>query len=646
MMPGMYATEEFEQKFTYEGSDLGATWCPEKTKFRVWAPAADAVAVQLYESGTPDRDDLIEKIEMREDVNGTWIAEKQGDLNGTYYTYEVIRDGVSKSACDPYARTTGVNGRRAMVIDLSSTDPKGWDKDCNPHAGENYTDAVIYELHVRDLSADKSAGISHVGKYLGLIEEGTTNHAGMPTGLAHMKDLGITHVHLLPCYDFGSVDEAKPETPQFNWGYDPVNYNVPEGSYATDPYNGAVRVAEMKQMVQGLHNNGISVILDVVYNHVYDSADFCFNRIVPGYFSRINEDGTYANGSECGNDTASERSMVRKYIVESVKYWADEYHIDGFRFDLVGLLDTKTINEIVAEVHKDHPDVIFYGEGWSLNTSLTKEGYELATQTNSAGTPDFAYFNDAIRDGLKGHVFDTDTKGFVSGGENFEDVIAGAFLGASDWCSSPSQTVNYASCHDNMTLIDRITNSTPDVSAKDRIRMNNLAAAVYMNAQGIPFMQAGEEMLRTKKTASGELVENSYASPDDVNSLKWDTLQEEEYKNVYAYYKGLIAFRKAHPALRMTDAGEVAANLTRVEKMDPGVVAFEMRGGANGDDAKGIFFVFNSSKEEKKICLPQGKWNIYINDKTAGTQVIDSANGEVTVARISAMVLVKDEETL
>lgn len=521
IMPNIYSTEKFEKEFTYSGSDLGATYTPEKTTFRVWAPTADAVTLNLYGSGTPGTDDLVEQLPMTAYVNGTWIAEKEGDLNGTYYTYLVSVGGNENEACDPYARTTGVNGKRAMILDLASTDPDGWENDTNPNAGMTYNDAVIYELHVRDLSSDESSGIQNTGKFLGLTETGTTTASGIPTGLDHMKDLGITHVHLLPVYDYASVDETQSDKPQFNWGYDPENYNVPEGSYSTDPYNGAVRVAEMKQMVKALHDNQISVIMDVVYNHVYNASDFCVNQIVPGYFSRVNEDGTYSNGSDCGNDTASERSMVRKYIVDSVKYWADEYHIDGFRFDLVGLIDTETINEVVTEVHKTHPDVIFYGEGWTMDTAVTKDGYKMTTQPNSTDVPGFAFFSDTLRDALKGHVFYTTRKGYVSGAADLADTVKGCFLGqADDWCTTPSQSINYASCHDNMTLLDRITKSTPGASKEDHIRMNNLSASIYMTAQGIPFLQAGEEMLRAKIDASGDFVENSYNSPDSVNSIK------------------------------------------------------------------------------------------------------------------------------
>lgn len=648
VMPDYYGTDEFESKYTYEGDDLGAVWTKEKTIFRVWAPTAESVKVNLYESGTEGTDDLLEQITMTEDVNGTWVAEKEGDLNGTYYTYSVTVKGTTNEACDPYARTTGVNGKRAMVIDLDSTDPEGWENDSDPHADENINDAVIYELHVRDLSTDESAGITNVGKFLGLTETGTTTEGGVSTGLDHIKDLGITHLHLLPVYDYGSVDETKLDTAQFNWGYDPVNYNVPEGSYSTDPYNGEVRVKEMKEMVQTLHQNDISVIMDVVYNHVYSASDFCFNLIVPDYFSRTDENGAYSSGSGCGNDTASERSMVKKYIVDSVCYWADEYHIDGFRFDLVGLLDTETINAIIEEVHKDHPNVIFYGEGWTMDTTLTKDGYTLTTQVNSTETPEFAFFSDTIRDLLKGSVFDTTETGYVSGAEGCEEDLVKCFMGLDgDWCTTPSQAVHYASCHDNLTLMDRIARSTASDSREDRIRMNNLAAAIYMTSEGIPFMQAGEEMLRSKVKADGGFDENSYASSDAVNSLKWSDLEEEEYQDVYNYYKGLIAFRKAHAALRLSTAEETTANITVVDGLEANVVAFDIDGAVDEGASDGIFVIFNANKEETEVSLPEGNWNVYINDTQAGTEAIETiTTGSVTVAPISAMVLVKEDKVV
>ncbi len=639
----LYSSEEFEAKFTYTGSDLGAVWTKEATAFRVWAPTADAVKVNLYQGGTAGVDDLLEQLDMTPDANGTWVAQKSGDLNGVYYTYQVEVNGQSNEACDPYARTTGVNGQRAMVIDLESTNPEGWDRDVDPHYGKNVTDAIIYELHVRDLSSDSSSGIANTGKFLGLIEEGTVNSQGVPTGLDHMKALGITHLHLLPSYDYASVDETDPEAP-FNWGYDPVNYNVPEGSYSTDPYHGEVRVKEMKQMIKGLHDNGISVILDVVYNHVYDAGQFCFNRIVPGYFSRINEAGVYSNGSYCGNDTASERSMVKKFIVDSVKYWADEYHMDGFRFDLVGLIDTETILECMEEVHKTHPNVIFYGEGWTMSTQMTKAGYTMTTQANSTQVPGFAFFSDTIRDSMRGPVSKNNESGYLAGKGGHTSTIRDAFMGKATWCKSPAQTVNYASCHDNMTLYDRLTMSVPDATVEERIRMNNLAAAIYMTSQGIPFIHAGEEMLRSKPLWNGGFDHNSYKSSDKVNSLKWDDLNDPQYQDVVAYYTGLIAFRKAHPALRMTDAQEVEAHITSLPGLDFNVVGCHISSGANGEENE-IVAIFNPRRSETVVTLPEGEWRVCINGEDAGTAALGSAQGEVTVEPISAMVLVKGDWT-
>ncbi len=644
VMPIIFSTEKFEEQYTYTGDDLGATYTKEKTAFRVWAPTADAVAVRLYKSGTAGTDDLLEEIPMTADVNGTWVAEKTGNINGIYYTYLVDVGGSQNEACDPYARTTGVNGKRAMVIDLDSTDPEGWENDVNPNAGKTFNDAIIYELHIRDLSVDENSGITNRGKYLGLTETGTTNGEGVSTGIDHIKELGVTHVHLLPVYDFGSVDESKLDVAQFNWGYDPVNYNVPEGSYSTDPYNGIVRVVEFKEMVKAMHDNGLGVIMDVVYNHVYNAGEFCFNKIVPQYFSRIDENGAYSNGSGCGNDTASERSMVKKYIVDSVKYWADEYHIDGFRFDLVGLIDIETINEVMEEVHKTHPDVVFYGEGWTMSTNITKFGYKMATQTNSKQTPGFAYFSDTIRDALKGSVFNNKETGYISGASGKETILEKCFIGlAPSWCSTPSQSINYASCHDNMTLFDRIVNSTPDASREDQIKMNNLAAAIYMTSQGVPFMQAGEEMLRSKPKATGGFDENSYSSSDAVNNLKWADLNSEEYQKVFEYYKGLIAFRKEHAALRMTNAEDVKANITAMEGLDKNVLAFQINGGVNGEVADNLFVIFNANETKTEIELPEGKWNVYINGEKAGTEVLKTVKGKVTVEPISAMVLCQDD---
>ncbi len=639
-IPNIYSTESFEKEYTYEGKDLGAVWTKDLTTFKVWAPTADSLSVNLYKSGNEEADDLIERLEMMRGEKGVWTASKSGNLNGVYYTYTAVVGGTENEAVDPYARTTGVNGKRAMVIDLDSTDPEGWDKDKDPHYDMPINDAIIYELQIRDLSSSNSSGIKNKRKYLGLIETGTKTEGGVSTGLDHIKELGITHLHILPFYDFGSIDENN-SLATFNWGYDPVNYNVPEGSFSTDPKNGEVRVKEVKEMVKGLHDNGISVVMDVVYNHVYNSAEFCFNKLVPGYFSRVDDNGKYSNGSGCGNDTASERSMVKKYIVDSVKYWADEYHIDGFRFDLVGLIDTETMNEVIKTVHEDHPNVIFYGEGWTMSTAVTKEGYSMTTQVNSKMVPDMAFFSDDMRDTLKGSVFSTTSLGYVSGLTGVTDKLTSYYMADPNWTDEPAQMVQYASCHDNNTLIDRITCSTPDASREDRIAMNNLAAAIYLTARGIPFMQAGEEMLRTKVNSDGSFNSNSYNAPDKVNQLKWNNLDEEEYRNVFEYYKGLIEFRKAHAALRASDHDVIKSSMRRLTGTEDNVIAVETDGKASGDCADSIIVIFNSNKKETEVTLPDGKWSICVDKEKAGVEKLGTAKGSVTVPAISAMVLVK-----
>ncbi len=622
----LYTCEAFEHTYTYRGNDLGAVYTPEKTTLRVWAPTAQTMTVNLYTNGDPAvQPGPVAQAAMMRDVNGTWAAMLPGDRSGTYYTYLADHGHDTVEACDPYARTTGVNGHRAMILDLAATNPDGWAQDCDPHGGNAITDAVIYELHLRDLSADNDSGIRNACKYLGLAETGTKTSSGIPTGLDHIKDLGITHIHLLPIYDFGSVDESKPELPQYNWGYDPVNYNVPEGSYATDPYDGAVRVRELKQLVKTLHDNGISVIMDVVYNHVYERDDFCFNRLVPGYFCRPD-----SNGSACGNDTASERRMVSKYIVDSVTYWADEYHIDGFRFDLVGLIDTDTINAVIASVHARCPNVLFYGEGWEMDTKVTRP-CAMTTQRNAHLTPKFAFFSDTMRDMLKGSVFD-EGMGFVSGAQGQEGLLRQCFRGLPDWCPSPAQTVNYASCHDNHTLMDRITLSTPGVSRENRVKMNLLSAAICLLSQGIPFFQAGEELLRSKPLPSGGFDHNSYQSPDCINAIRWGDLGKEECQKTFRYYRGLIAFRKANDTLRLTSKEEVDAAVSDITGLDANVVGFRV---------KDLLIVFNANDRNVSIPLPAGNWDVYIAGDHAGTEVLRSVSGTATCAPISALVLKK-----
>ena len=629
-----YSSRAFEEQFTYEGHDLGAVWSPEKTTFRVWAPTAQAVAVNLYRSGNHPAEDLLARIPMTRDVQGTWVAQRVGDLNGIYYTYLVTVEGRQVEACDPYAVTTGVNGHRAMVLNMASTNPEGWEADRNPFQGQSICDAFLYELHVRDLSSSRFSHIRHNGKFLGLTETGTKTRGGHPTGLDHIKSLGITHLHLLPVFDYGYTDERS-WRPEYNWGYDPVNFNVPEGSYATDPTHGAVRVAEMKQMVKALHENGISVVMDVVYNHVYDAMDFCFNRIVPGYFSRISN-GTFSNGSCCGNDTASERSMVRKYIVDSVNYWADEYHIDGFRFDLVGLLDVETINEIVRTVSKKHPKTIFYGEGWDMATAVTKENCPLAIQRNSGIMPGFSFFSDTIRDLVRGSVFYHDQKGFVSGGQCPKEQLEACFLGMPHWASQPYQSVNYVSCHDNNTLFDRIAISVPEDSFENLVKRNQLAAAFSFLSQGVPFFQAGEELLRTKPGKRGGYDENSFRSPDRVNAIKWNTLDLEAYQQNLNFYKGLIAFRKAHPVLRLTTREAVHRCVHPHHLESPYGVAFLLE-----EQDQELIAIFNGDTQAMTVDLPEGEWQVFIRQGQAGTEPVGSVSGRVEVPALSPLVLGK-----
>lgn len=628
----LYETEDFEKKYTYDGNDLGAYRSDEATTFKVWAPTAESVALKLYKSGNAAADDGIGTYAMSGDGSGVWSVKIGRDLDGVYYTYTADFGDFANEACDPYAKAVGVNGKRAMVIDLDRTNPSGWKSDCNPNCGKNPTDAVIYELHIRDLSADLSSGIKNIGKFLGLTEIGTVNSEGIPTGLDHIADMGITHLQLTPVYDYATVDESKPEVPQYNWGYDPLNYNVPEGSYSTDASDGAARVKEFKQMVQAVHRRGISVVMDVVYNHTY-GADYCFNMLVPGYFHRPG-----SNGSECGNDVASERPMVRKFIVDSLVYWAKEYHIDGFRFDLVGLIDTETIRQARAELDKINSSIILYGEGWDMKTLTVKKDVDLAIQRNVGDIGNFAMFNDTLRDAVKGSMFDEEQTGYINGNYDMKEILSDCTAGKTEWSSLPYQHINYVSCHDNRTLWDEITVSNPDMSFEDRVRKNLLAAAIIFTSQGIPFIFAGEEFLRSKQNADGTINENSYNAPDSVNSIKWDDLNKKEYKDVRAYYKGLIAFRKAHPALRRMESAGAFYDFSG--KTKDSVIAYGLAP-CGGEPSDGIFVIYNASDTEEIIKLPKGKWQICIKGNRAGCESLGEATDSVKAERMSATVLVK-----
>lgn len=647
-----FSTEEFEEAFTYTGDDLGASYTKKATTFRVWAPTASKVKVNFYKKGSGRN--LLTSEKMEKDVKGTWVYTASGDKKNLYYTYSVTVDGNTQEAVDPYAHATGINGKRGMVIDLDATDPEGFAQDTKPEY-KAMTDASIYELHIRDFSVDEESGMKHKGKYLALTETGTKNQAGDSTGLDYLKKLGITHLHLLPVYDFASVDETKED--EYNWGYDPLNYNVPEGSYATDASDGNVRVKEYKQMVKSLHENNIRVVMDVVYNHTYNIEDSNFQKIVPDYYFR-KENGSYTNGSGCGNETATERAMMRKFIVDSVVYWAKEYHVDGFRFDLMGVVDIETMNQVRQALDEIDPTILVYGEGWTGGESGYDESKRLV-KSNMNKVEGIAAFSDDFRDGLKGDVFKAEDTGFISGKDAYKEDVKLGIVGATAhrqidqealnksseaWANAPSQCINYVSCHDNLTLWDKLQVSVGDRSEEERKAMNKLAAAMTYTSQGIPFMQAGEEFLRTKPSASDAdaFDDNSYHSPDSTNSLKWGQVSSEA--DMVAYYKGLIAFRKAHNALRMTSASDIQNNLA-FRKTEGNSIVYTISGSPNGEVADSIMVIHNGNEKALQLDLPKGKWNVYINAEKAGTKVLETCQDSVTVDGISTMVLVRESTT-
>lgn len=639
------------QKFDYEvytGNDLGAVYSPKMTRFKVWAPEAESVKLNLYKQG--EGDNLIEQHIMKKSANGTYVFEKQGDCNGIYYTYTVVNHGEEQEAVDPYTKAAGVNGQRGMVINLAKTNPQGFELDGyrNP---EHITDAIIYEGSVRDFTMDESSGVFHNGKFLGLTEANTTNHFGEATALDYISGLGVTHVQILPAFDFETVDE-KNQKAQYNWGYDPDNYNVPEGSYAVSPYDGAVRIQEMKQMVLALHSRGIGVIMDVVFNHTYRRDDSNLQKIVPGYYYRSDETG-YTNGSGCGNEVASDRPMVQKLIVDSLIYWAKEYHIDGFRFDLMGVLDIDTMNVIAERLKEIRPDIYLYGEGWNGGPSSLAEE-KRAFKASAKKMPGIGMFNDDIRDTIKGSVFYDDHLGFVNGGTHLENAlrygITGAVAhpqvdydayGSKPWAKEPGQSINYVSCHDNYTLWDKLSVSCPEASEEKKKAMNRLCAAIVFTSQGVPFIQAGEEFLRSKPLPEKKgFAENSYNMPDTVNSIKWDNIHE--YPDMIAYYKGLMALRKAHPVFRMQSEAEMTQNLCFLSDTPENVVAYLLKGKGADDTPENILVIFNGNDEEILCNLPEGKWKILVDDKTAGADGKKNISEKADVKPLSALVLEKE----
>ncbi|ULC59085.1 type I pullulanase [Flaviramulus sp. BrNp1-15] len=622
-------------------TNLWLEYSKTSTVFKLWSPTAENVKLNLYKNGfdgTP-----YETHELSPFANKIWSKQFDGDLAGTYYTYQIMIDNKwLEETPGIYAQAVGVNGKRAMVVDLESTNPNKWNEDQGPKL-KYPNEAIIYELHIRDMTIHPQSGSSMPGKYLGLVEEGIKGPNGIATGIDHLKEMGITHVHLLPTYDHYSINETKLDTPQFNWGYDPQNYNVPEGSFSSNPNNGDVRIKEFKTMVKTFHDNGIGVILDVVYNHTGRTKNSNFNLEAPDYYYRFWEDGKPSDASACGNETASEKEMMRKFIKESVTYWAKEYHLDGFRFDLMGIHDITTMNEVADAVKKVNPNIFIYGEGWTAGDSpLPVE--DRALKQHITKMPQITAFSDDIRDGLKGSVFDDSSTGFVSGAKNTEESVKFGIVGAiqhpqinykavnysnAPWANEPWQSMSYVSCHDNHTLYDKLKVSRKDADEATIIAMNKLANAVVMTSQGVAFMHAGAEMLRTK---NGE--HNSYNLPDSINQIDWNW--KIKNANVVDYYKNLIALRKAHPAFRMTSANDVRNNL-EFKTIENELVSYQISNHANGDSWKEILVVYNANTKPFDYTLDVS-WQLAIMGDDFNFENGKTINQSVKVPAISMLI--------
>lgn len=623
----------------YNGNDLGLTYTPKASTFKIWAPTAVAARINFYKTdlgGVSDR-----TANMQKAANGVWEITIEHNIKNQYYTFQVLINGAwSAELIDPYAKACGTNGIRAQVIDLKETNPIGWEQDQSPKfSKENkQTDAVIYELHIRDASIHANSGIQQKGKFLGLAQLGTKNSSGKSTGLSHIKELGVTHIHLLPFYDYNSVDETKPN--QYNWGYDPVNYNIPEGSYSTNSSDGKVRIRELKELVKTLHSNGLRIIMDVVYNHTALTANSNFNTLAPDYYYRKKADGTFSDASACGNETASDKAMFRKFMLESVLYWVKEYHIDGFRFDLMGIHDIETMNLIADTLRKMKPSIVLYGEGWTAGGSPLPES-KRAIKKNASELKGIAVFSDDMRDGIKGSVFNIDDRGFATGKlANAESVKFGIVAAGKHpqidyskvnyskepYTTSPASLINYADCHDNNILWDKIALSFKEASENDRIKMHQLAYAIVLTSQGTPFLTAGSEFLRTKFG-----VENSFDKGDSINAINWNL----KSKNLatYQYIQSLIKIRKSHPAFRLQTAEQISKHLVFQNNLPEGIIAYTINGAAVGDTWKKIWVGFNGSVRAQTVDLPAGNWKIAsINNQSnlkEKTMLIDGSSAVI-----------------
>lgn len=652
-----YATNAFAQnpdaKFasypSYQGDDLELTVNSTGTHWRLWSPEAEAARVILYPTGLNTA--ATDTIPMSRSEKGTWVASVPKKLYGSFYTFS-IKDKGKWLAETPgvWAKAVGTNGTRAAIIDFTATNPEGWESDKGP-AISHINDAVIYEMHHRDFSQHPSSGIVNKGKFLALTEPATKNPEGESTGIDHLKDLGITHVHILPSYDYNSVDESNLPSNKYNWGYDPYNYNAPEGSYSTNPANPATRISEMKQMVKNLHDNGIGVIMDVVYNHTANNDDSNFSLTAPGYYYRHRPDGSYSDASGCGNETASERQQMRDFIINSVKYWAKEYHIDGFRFDLMAIHDIETMNQVIAALKEINPNIFVYGEGWTAGDSPLPID-QRALKENVAKMPDIAVFSDDIRDAIKGHYTDAADRGFATGKPGLEETVKIGIVAATPhpqvdyskgnnskfpYAAAPTQIINYVSCHDDLMLTDKLRKSMPDATDAERQRAARLAQTIVLTSQGTPFIFAGEEIFRDKKG-----VHNSYNSPDSINAIDWNLRHQNAEQ--FNYYKELIKLRKEHPAFRMTTAEQIQKHLKFDKVSEPGLISYSLLDNANGDVWKEIKVIFNGTDDAKNMKIRKGEWTVIADDGKINAEGMGtSKGGTVTVAPRSALILAREK---
>lgn len=607
-------------------------YTPQQTVFSLFAPNdAKSVYLRIYSQGHEGKP--LKTVRMQRTGHERWQATVKGNLKGRFYTFDTGRG----ECAGIFATAVGVNGRRGAVVDLRETDPEGWALDRRP-VTKSPADLVIYEMHHRDFSIAREDA-RHPGKYLALTE---------PWAIAHLKELGVNAIHILPSYDYGSVDETRLSQPQYNWGYDPVNYNVPEGGYATDPYRPEVRIREFKQMVKALHEAGIRVILDVVYNHTYDIEHSNFQRTYPDYFYRKTADGQYSNGSGCGNETASERPVMRQFMMESVRHWINEYHIDGFRFDLMGVHDIATMNAIRKAVDEIDPSIFIYGEGWSAG-SCALPGEQLGVKANIPQMPGIAAFSDELRDALRGPFSDDTRPAFLAGltgnGESLKFGITGAIAhpqvdmsqvnySTRPWATEPTQMISYVSCHDDMCLADRLRASIPGITTDELIRLDLLAQTAVFTSQGVPFMLCGEELLRTKQG-----VHNSFESPDSINRLDWS--HKARYPQVFDYYRGLIRLRANHPAFRLGSAALVRRHLEFLDAPAT-TVAFRLKDYAGRDDWRNIIVVLNAGKEPAEITVPQGSYTIVCHDGTINENGLGTIEGNKVTARPQSALIIHD----